>query len=307
MSQGVDQEGCLPKTALASDFPALETSVQVDASFAITNVNRVAGTLTGSEITRRFGEPGLSDDTVTLRFNGSAGQSFGAFIPRGMTMILTGDANDYVGKGLSGGKIVVKSPAPDHLFAAGNVIAGNVAFYGATGGKGYIGGRAGERFGVRNSGADIVAEGIGDHGCEYMTGGHALILGDTGKNFAAGMSGGIAYVLPDNHDEFMRNINMEMVETGPLMKDEDQWTVQKLLNEHLAYTGSYRAAYILDHWEEAKSKLIKVIPKDYQRMIELMEEQKQEGYSAEQAAMRAFQLNSQSKGDGVKKESAAMQ
>src|ERR1044071_4586801 len=175
--------------------PAIERGEKVEAKLPIRNVNRVVGTITGSEVTRKYGPTGLPDDTIKLHFTGSAGQSFGAFVPKGMTLTLEGDSNDYLGKGLSGGKIVVYPPKEATFVAEENVIIGNVAFYGATQGEGYIRGVAGERFCVRNSGATAVVEGVGDHGCEYMTGGRVVVLGHTGRNFAAGMSGGVAYVL----------------------------------------------------------------------------------------------------------------
>jgi glutamate synthase (NADPH) large chain len=271
--------------------PALEFQTSVDASLSIRNVNRVAGTIVGSEITRLFGEAGLPEDTVTLRFTGSAGQSFGAFIPKGMTMFLTGDANDYIGKGLSGGKIIVKAHEPDKLFTCGSVIAGNVAFYGATSGEAYVSGRAGERFAVRNSGASIVVEGIGDHGCEYMTGGSVVILGDTGKNFGAGMSGGIAYVLADNEEEFAALTNSQMVSFESLTDQGEINQVKTLVQNHFNYTGSSKANYVLENWEEVVRRFIKVIPNDYKRMIEKIEEQKANGLTNEEAALKAFQTN----------------
>jgi glutamate synthase (NADPH/NADH) large chain len=257
----------------------------------ITNVNRVAGTIVGSEITKLFGEAGLPEDTVKLRFTGSAGQSFGAFIPNGMTLYLTGDANDYIGKGLSGGKIIVKAHEPDKLFTAGSVIAGNVAFYGSTSGEAYVSGRAGERFAVRNSGADIVVEGIGDHGCEYMTGGRVVILGDTGKNFGAGMSGGIAYVLADNESDFVAIANGEMVSFESLTDKDEINQVKTLVQNHFKYTESAKANYVLENWGEVVNRFIKVIPNDFKRMIEKIEEQKADGLTDEEAAMRAFQAN----------------
>ena len=248
--------------------PALNDQTQVDVSFPITNVNRVVGTIVGSEVSKRYGEFGLPEDTITLRFTGSAGQSFGAFIPKGMSMYLTGDVNDYVGKGLSGGKIIVTAPAGNQIEAGDNVIAGNIALYGATSGEAYINGRAGERFAVRNSGVNVVVEGIGDHGCEYMTGGRVVILGDVGKNFAAGMSGGIAYVLADDAEEFKALCNGEMIEFETLDDMEDANKVKEMLYSHLHYTESAKASYVLENWEDFAKKFVKVIPKDYKRMIE---------------------------------------
>src|SRR6476659_5930542 len=189
--------------------PAIDQGAKVVAEFPIRNVNRVVGTITGSEVTRRHGAKGLPADTIHLQFNGSAGQSFGAFLPPGMTLRLEGDANDYVGKGLSGGKLIIHPPVDASFAAEDNIIIGNVALYGATSGEAYICGMAGERFAVRNSGVDAVVESVGDHGCEYMTGGCVVILGDTGRNFAAGMSGGIAYVY-DVKSKFAENCNKEM-------------------------------------------------------------------------------------------------
>ncbi|MCP8969219.1 glutamate synthase large subunit [Ectobacillus ponti] len=269
---------------------ALANGTPVDASFRITNINRVTGTIVGSEVSKRYGEEGLPEDTITLRFNGSAGQSFGAFAPNGMTMILTGDTNDYIGKGLSGGKLIVKAQEETQLFAGDNVIAGNVAFYGATSGEGYISGRAGERFAVRNSGANLVVEGVGDHGCEYMTGGRVVILGSVGKNFAAGMSGGTAYVLADDKEAFEALCNTEMVELEELAAS-DLAELQALLQNHLQYTGSVKAAHVLEHWNEAAAKFVKVISKDYKRMMNRIQEQKDAGLTEAEAVMSAFYAN----------------
>ncbi|CAN7520855.1 glutamate synthase large subunit [Peribacillus frigoritolerans] len=271
--------------------PALNDQTQVDVSFPITNVNRVVGTIVGSEVSKRYGEEGLPEDTITLRFTGSAGQSFGAFIPKGMSMYLTGDVNDYVGKGLSGGKIIVTAPSGNQIEAGDNVIAGNIALYGATSGEAYINGRAGERFAVRNSGVNVVVEGIGDHGCEYMTGGRVVILGDVGKNFAAGMSGGIAYVLADDAEEFKALCNGEMIEFETLDDMDDANEVKEMLYSHLHYTESAKASYVLENWEDFAKKFVKVIPKDYKRMIKSINEQKRAGLTDEEAIMSAFQAN----------------
>src|SRR5450432_1502503 len=219
--------------------PALARGEKVEASLPIRNINRVVGTITGSELTRRHGPKGLPEDTIKLNFKGSAGQSFGAFIPAGMTLTLEGDSNDYVGKGLSGGKIVVLPPAQASFVAEDNVIIGNVAFYGATSGEGYIRGMAGERFCVRNSGARAVVEGVGDHGCEYMTGGRVVGLGTTSRNFAAGLSGGVAYVI-DEAGDFARRCNMEMVTLGKLDDAEEAIAVQAMIARHAQLTGSRR-------------------------------------------------------------------
>ncbi|MGE7879313.1 glutamate synthase large subunit [Peribacillus muralis] len=284
IEESLDIEKILPMIQ-----PALNDQAPVDVCFPITNVNRVVGTIVGSEVSKRYGEIGLPEDTITLRFTGSAGQSFGAFITNGMSLYLTGDANDYVGKGLSGGKIVVSAPAGNQIDAGDNVIAGNIALYGATSGEAYINGRAGERFAVRNSGVNVVVEGIGDHGCEYMTGGRVVILGNVGKNFAAGMSGGIAYVLADDAEEFKALCNPEMIEFETL--DEDASEVKEMIHSHLHYTKSAKASYVLENWVDFSKKFVKVIPKDYKRMMRSIEEQKQAGLTDEEAAMSAFQAN----------------
>src|SRR5207248_2608642 len=228
--------------------PALENGTPVSATLPIRNVNRVAGTVVGSEVTRRHAAAGVPEDTIRLHFRGSAGQSVGAFIPKGMTLILEGDANDYVGKGLSGGTIIVYPPAGSTFVPSENVIIGNVAFYGATGGEAYIRGMAGERFCVRNSGVNAVVQAVGDHGCEYMTGGRVVVLGPTGKNFAAGMSGGIAYVLDESGD-FPRNCNLEMVKLYRLEDAEEIELVRELVRKHAGYTGSERSQQVLAEWE----------------------------------------------------------
>lgn len=285
---------------------AIEQGTPVDVSLPITNINRVVGTVVGSEISKRYGEEGLPEDTITLRFTGSAGQSFGAFVPNGMTLDLTGDANDYVGKGLSGGKIIVRADEHTQFASGENVIAGNIAFYGATSGEAYINGRAGERFAVRNSGVNVVVEGIGDHGCEYMTGGRVVVLGDVGKNFAAGMSGGIAYVLAGNKDEFKRLSNQELIEFESVSSPGDRAELKTLIENHFRYTESVKASYVLENWEEAVKKFVKVISKDYKRMINLIEEQKEAGLSDEEAVMSAFLANSSTKPKPSKQQEAAI-
>ncbi|KIL45421.1 glutamate synthase large subunit [Jeotgalibacillus soli] len=286
IAQSLDIKEILPAVQ-----PALFDQTPVDASFSITNVNRVVGTIVGSEVSKRYGEEGLPEDTITLRFTGSAGQSFGAFVPKGMSLYLTGDVNDYIGKGLSGGKLVVKAPEASKLSPRENVIAGNVAFYGATSGEAYINGRAGERFAVRNSGANIVVEGIGDHGLEYMTGGRIIVLGDVGKNFAAGMSGGIAYVLSDNQEAFKALCNKEMIAFESIESEQDAIKVKEMIENHLTYTESAKAAYILNNWNDLVTKFVKVIPNDYKRMTDLIQEQKATGLTDDQAIMSAFQAN----------------
>ncbi|QOX80000.1 glutamate synthase large subunit [Trichlorobacter lovleyi] len=270
--------------------PALEKGEKVTAELPITNIDRVAGTIVGNEITRNFGAEGLPEGTVTLRFNGSAGQSFGAFIPKGMTLELSGDANDYLGKGLSGGTIVVFPPAGSTFVAEENIIAGNVAFYGATSGTAYIRGMAGERFCVRNSGVNAVVEGVGDHGCEYMTGGIAVILGSTGRNFAAGMSGGIAYVL-DEKGDFSGHCNTQMVALEPL-DEQDLATLREMISNHKERTGSTKAAAVLADWNSYQPKFVKVMPRDYKRMLEAIARAEAAGLSGEAALIAAFEENS---------------
>jgi glutamate synthase (ferredoxin) len=270
--------------------PALEHGTKVEARLPIRNVNRVVGTIVGSEVTRRCGAAGLPDDTIRLHFHGSAGQSFGAFIPRGLTLTLEGDANDYVGKGLSGGKIVVYPPAGSSFNPSENVIIGNVAFYGATGGEAYIAGMAGERFCVRNSGVNAVVLSVGDHGCEYMTGGKAVILGPTGKNFAAGMSGGIAYVL-DEAGQLPRNCNPEMVRLFPLDDEEEIAEVRAMIRKHAELTGSERSKQVLADWPKLVEKFVKVYPNDFRRVIETQKRFKAAGLADEEAVMAAFEEN----------------
>jgi glutamate synthase (ferredoxin) len=244
----------------------------------------------GSEVTRRFGAQGLPADTIHLHFQGSAGQSFGAFIPKGITLELEGDANDYMGKGLSGGKMVVYPPAGSRFVAEENIIIGNVAFYGATGGEAYVHGLAGERFCVRNSGLRAVVEGVGDHGCEYMTGGRVVVLGDTGRNFAAGMSGGIAYVL-DERGDFDRRCNQDMVDLERLEDEEEIREVKQLIGRHAQYTDSERARHVLNHWPEMWPRFVKVMPRDYRRVLETFARVESAGLSGEEAVMVAFEAN----------------
>ena len=303
-------------TLLEICMPALENSVEdvrrahenrggngsesslkrVKESLPIFNVNRVVGTITGSEITRRFGPDGLPEDTIQLHFRGAAGQSFGAFIPNGMTLELEGDGNDYFGKGLSGGKIIAYPPYGSTFKAEDNIIIGNVAFYGATSGEAYVRGMAGERFCVRNSGMHAVIEGVGDHGCEYMTGGRVVVLGRTGRNFAAGMSGGIAYVLdeqPVDGVRFDKRVNLEMVEIGKLEEPEEIAEVREMIQRHYAYTNSEVAGRVLSDWEACLPKLVKVMPKDYKRMQQCLAEVEAAGLKGAEALMAAFERNSQ--------------
>ncbi len=270
--------------------PALEEGKCVTATLRIKNVNRVVGTILGSEVTRRYGPDGLPDDTIKLHFQGSAGQSFGAFIPKGITLELEGDANDYVGKGLSGGKIIVYPPAGSTFVPTDNIITGNVNLYGATAGEVYIRGMAGERFCVRNSGVTAVVEGVGDHGCEYMTGGNVVVLGRTGRNFAAGMSGGIAYVL-DEVGTFANHCNLEMVELETLTDAQEIAALQAMIKNHADYTDSAVAKQILADWPGYIAKFVKVIPKDYKRMLEAFALVAAKGLSGDEAAMAAFESN----------------
>jgi glutamate synthase (NADPH/NADH) large chain len=237
----------------------------------IRNVHRTVGAMLAGEIARRHGRDGLPEGSIRLDFTGSAGQSFGAFITGGMELSLTGDGNDYVGKGMSGGVLAVRPPAGATFAAADNVIIGNVALYGATGGKAFFGGTAGERFAVRNSGALSVVEGVGDHCCEYMTGGHVVVLGRTGRNFGAGMSGGFAYVL-DEDGHFADRCNMGLVELEPL-DTNDAALVAALLSEHRMRTGSVKAARLLDSWQEAAARFVKVVPVEYRKVLEQTREQ----------------------------------
>ena len=224
---------------------------------------------------------------MTIRCKGHGGQSFGAFIPRGLTLILKGDSNDYIGKGLSGGRIIVSSPDDAGYDAEYNTIIGNVALYGATSGEAYFEGVAGERFAVRNSGAYSVVEGVGEHGCEYMTGGRVVVIGPTGKNFAAGMSGGVAYVL-DEHNTLYRNLNKEMVLMEPVENKSDQTELKNMLKEHLIYTGSKKAAKILDNFTEYLPKFKKIIPEDYKKLMILTGQFEEKGMSYEEAQIEAF-------------------
>jgi glutamate synthase (ferredoxin) len=270
--------------------PALARKEKVIASLDIKNVNRVVGTILGSEITRRHGVAGLPEDTIKIHFRGSAGQSFGAFMPPGVTWTLEGDANDYLGKGLSGGKIILYPPEGSTFIAEENIITGNVALYGATAGEAYIRGMAGERFCVRNSGVSAVVESVGDHGCEYMTGGTVVVLGQTGRNFAAGMSGGVAYVL-DEAGDFSIRCNSQMVSLVKLEAAAESEEIRQMIQRHAQYTRSQRAAKILASWEQMLPKFVKVIPKDYKRMIDEIEKARQAGLNGENAVMAAFEAN----------------
>ena len=285
----VDQDHELERTLDMSKLlrmcrPAIEDQKPIRAKLAITNINRVVGTLVGSEVTRRYGESGLPDNTIKLNFEGSAGQSFGAFIPKGMTLELEGDANDYLGKGLSGGTITVYPPKDSIFEADENILIGNVAFYGATSGTSYINGVAGERFAVRNSGITAVVEGVGDHGCEYMTGGEVLVLGKIGRNFAAGMSGGYVYIL--DCDE--RYVNTGLVELRPANTEADLKRIKELVEQHVLHTNSPKGRHILENWNNFVNRFTKVVPVAYEEMHAAIERFKAEGLSLEEAQLAAF-------------------
>jgi glutamate synthase domain-containing protein 3 len=255
---------------------ALEHGKPVALALPIRNVNRTVGTMLGHEITRRWGGEGLADDTIRLHFTGSAGQSFGAFVPRGITMVLEGDANDYWGKGLSGGRLVVYPPRGSTFAPEENIVIGNVALYGATGGEAYVRGVAGERFCVRNSGVHTVVEGVGDHGCEYMTGGRVVVLGRAGRNFAAGMSGGVAYVL-DVDGDFQRRCNLGMVDLEPLDQADDIALVRDLIRRHVDATGSSYASGLLARWVELQPRFVRIVPKDFKRVLQAEARARAEG------------------------------
>jgi glutamate synthase (ferredoxin) len=259
-------DDALDNFIIARSGDALEHGKPVSLDLPIRNVNRTVGTMLGFELTRRWGGKGLPDDTIRLKFTGSAGQSFAAFVPRGITMTLEGDSNDYMAKGLSGGKVIVYPSSRSRFVAEENIIIGNVSLYGATSGEAYFRGVAGERFAVRNSGAMTVVEGVGDHGCEYMTGGRVVVLGRTGRNFAAGMSGGVAYVLDSGG--FSRRCNKEMVELLPLEDIEDIELVQQLIRQHVEYTGSELGTRVLGEWERSVTRFVKVMPRDYKRVLQ---------------------------------------
>jgi glutamate synthase (ferredoxin) len=265
----------LDKKIIADCKAALETDASLSLAYPITNVNRAVGTMLGAEISRKHGAAGLPDNRIQLNFTGSAGQSFGAFVPSGVTLRLEGDSNDYLGKGLSGGRIIVVPPKGASFAPEENILVGNVLFYGATSGEAFLRGRAGERFCVRNSGVNCVVEGIGDHGCEYMTGGRVVILGSTGRNFAAGMSGGIAYVW-DPQGNFASKCNTELVSLDPLDSEEDILTVQDLLRKHALHTGSPIPNRLLENWDKSRAQFVKVIPSEYKAALERLAEEQAE-------------------------------
>jgi glutamate synthase (NADPH/NADH) large chain len=254
---------------------AIDSRTPVFASFSIKNTDRTVGTILSNEITKKYFSAGLPHNTINYKFTGSAGQSFGAFCTKGISFELEGEANDYVGKGLSGAQLAIYPSAKNTTVPQENIIIGNVALYGATSGELFVRGQAGERFAVRNSGSTAVVEGVGDHGCEYMTGGRALILGKTGRNFAAGMSGGIAWVYdPDN--SFVINCNTEMVDLDPL-SPQDEEEILSLLNKHVQLTQSQVAKYIINDWDQQSGCFIKIFPKEYKRVLNLQKVQQSAG------------------------------
>ncbi|HUX44166.1 MAG TPA: hypothetical protein VMV57_05395, partial [Terracidiphilus sp.] len=257
----------LDHALIAKAAPALESKLRVTGSFDIRNVHRTVGGMLGGEIARRHGSAGLPDGTIHFKFTGSAGQSFGAFVPNGVTLELEGDSNDYVGKGLSGGRIIAYPPKTSPFLPEESILVGNVVLYGATSGEVFLNGIAGERFAVRNSGAIAVVEGVGDHGCEYMTNGTVIVIGSTGRNFAAGMSGGRAFVFDDQGDFSTRRCNQASVDLEPLETESDVAEVRGLLERHRDLTGSPRAAWILEHWADAQKCFIKVFPHEYKRVL----------------------------------------
>ena len=269
---------------------ALKNKTKKTIEIDVTNIDRSVGTIFGSEITKRCGDSALDDDYYVVKCNGAGGQSFGAFIPKGLTLELVGDSNDYFGKGLSGGKLIVYPPKGSSFKRDENIIIGNVALYGATSGKAFISGVAGERFCVRNSGAIAVVEGVGDHGCEYMTGGRVVVLGKTGKNFAAGMSGGIAYVL-DEDSSLYRNMNKEMVSISTVTEKYDVEELKGIISEHVKATGSPKGQEILDNFDEYLPKFKKVLPDDYAKMMQAIAMMEEKGMSPEQAKIEAFYMN----------------
>ena len=281
LEKTVDEKILIKKLSDAMDKKQ-KRSVEVD----VTNTDRALGTLLGAEITRRFGES-LAEDTYTVKCTGAGGQSFGAFIPKGLTLELVGDSNDYFGKGLSGGKLIVYPPTGVSYKEDENIIIGNVALYGATSGKAFINGVAGERFCVRNSGATAVVEGTGDHGCEYMTGGRVVVLGRTGKNFAAGMSGGVAYVLDDDTTLYKR-VNKQLVSLEPVTNKYDVLELKQMITEHVAYTNSNKGKEVLDNFGEYLPKFKKIMPHDYKKMLNMIVQMEEKGLSSEQAQIEAF-------------------
>jgi glutamate synthase domain-containing protein 3 len=266
-SQDHGLEAALDHELIRVAAPALERGEKVEGTLDIRNVHRTVGTMLSGEIARKYGSNGLPDDTVKFLFRGSAGQSFGAFLSKGVTLTLEGDANDYTGKGLSGGKLIVYPPKGSTFVPQDNIIVGNVVLYGATSGEAYFNGMGGERFAVRNSGATAVVTSVGDHGCEYMTKGLVIVLGPTGRNFGAGMSGGFAYVLDETGDFARYNCNLSMVDLEPVMDTSDIELLRHYITNLQMYTGSERATQVLDNWSSLLPKFVKVFPHEYKRVM----------------------------------------
>ena len=281
------------RSILEAAQPAIEDKTPVAIDLPVVNTDRVVGTITGAEISRRQGPDGLPEDTLSINLTGSAGQSLAAFCPKGMTFTVTGDTNDYCGKGLSGAKVIVRPPEDSPFVAHENIITGNVCFYGATSGEAYIAGVAGERFCVRNSGVHAVVEGVGDHGCEYMTGGLVLCLGKTGRNFGAGMSGGVAYLLDEDGEFFAKRLNPEMVKVYPLVEcgDHEIKEVEDKIRKHVEYTKSQRGMEILANWDQFLNKFLKVLPADYERVLLALKKAEERGLEGDEAILAAFEEN----------------
>jgi glutamate synthase (NADPH/NADH) large chain len=269
--------------------PAIEKGQKVQFEMKIRNINRTVGTILSHEVIKKTGLKGLAEDTIDITFRGSAGQSFGAFLAQGITLRLIGESNDYLGKGLSGGKIVVETPLESPFMAHENIVVGNTLLYGATSGEAYINGMAGERFCVRNSGATAVVEGVGDHGCEYMTGGLVVVLGKTGCNFAAGMSGGIAYVL-DEMQLFDTLCNLDMVDLENVWRQEDKDLLWRLITKHEELTRSSRAKRLLNAWQDMVGRFVKVIPIDYRKALERMRQQERRSTEQTPATEEVFHV-----------------
>ena len=291
MHQSVAQDhglaDALDATMIAECAGAIERGESIERTYRIGNVNRTVGTMLGSRVTARWGGAGLPEDTVRLTFTGSAGQSFGAFVPKGVTMRLVGDTNDYLGKGLSGGRLVVRPDERARFAPEDNVIAGNVVGYGATSGEIFVNGIVGERFCVRNSGATAVVEGVGDHGCEYMTGGVAVVLGATGRNFAAGMSGGVAFVY-DVDGSFASRVNVDMVDViEPSALDRE--LLRGIVERHAHETGSPLARRLLADWDSTMARMRKVMPRDYARVLAVLDDAKAQGLSEDETAHKVME------------------
>jgi glutamate synthase (NADPH/NADH) large chain len=282
---GLDK--ALDQQLIVMSREALDSGTPVRFSTTIANTNRTVGTMLGHELTKAYGGEGLPDGTIDITFDGSAGNSFGAFVPRGITLRVYGDANDYVGKGLSGGRLVVRPSenAAEDYVAEDNIIAGNVILFGATSGQAFLRGVVGERFAVRNSGAHAVVEGVGDHGCEYMTGGKVVILGATGRNFAAGMSGGVAYVYNPN-GTLEENLNAEMVDLDD-MDDEDVEYLREMVQAHVDATDSAVGQRVLSDWENELKNFVKVMPRDFKRVLQAIAEAEETGENVDEAIMAA--------------------